>query len=51
MTWSYGTSSGGLPQTVVTDPDGNETLYSFDTNGELVSMTKAYGTTAVATWT
>ena len=51
MTWSYGTSSGGLPQTVVTDPDGNETLYSFDTNGELVSMTKAYGTTAAATWT
>jgi RHS repeat-associated protein len=51
MTWSYGAGSGGLPQTVVTDPDGNETLYSFDTNGELVSMTKAYGTTAAATWT
>ncbi len=50
-TWSYGTGSNGLPQTIVTDPDGNETLYSFDTNGELASMTDAYGTASAATWT
>jgi RHS repeat-associated protein len=40
-------STGG--STVVTDPDGNETLYSY-VYGELLSTTTSYGTSAAASW-
>jgi RHS repeat-associated protein len=49
--WAYSGSAlsatGG--STMVTDPDGNETLYNY-LDGELTSTTTGYGTAAAATW-
>lgn len=48
--FAYGPASGlTAGQTLVTDPAGNRTLYSY-ANGLLVSETKGYGTSAAGTW-
>ena len=49
--YSYTDSTGhpaGLVATM-TDPDGNETAYSYDSAGDLLSETAAYGTPDAAT--
>lgn len=43
--WVYGAGT-----TTITDPMGNMTQETFQ-NGELVSLTKGFGTVAAATWT
>ncbi|MER7707803.1 RHS repeat-associated core domain-containing protein [Kitasatospora sp. NPDC097605] len=51
-TFTYGPDSGAnlaAGQTLVTDPAGHKTLYTYQ-NGLLQSETKGYGTTAAGTW-
>ncbi|MFB7674480.1 RHS repeat-associated core domain-containing protein [Kitasatospora purpeofusca] len=51
-TFTYGPDTGAnltTGQTLVTDPAGHKTLYSYQ-NGLLQSETKGYGTAAAGTW-
>ncbi|MER6363759.1 RHS repeat-associated core domain-containing protein [Kitasatospora sp. NPDC001527] len=51
-TFTYGPDSGAnlaAGQTLVTDPAGHKTLYTYQ-NGLLQSETKGYGTAAAGTW-
>ncbi len=49
MTFTYGNPSPGVTTTLVTDPNSNETLYTFE-DGLLVQKVEGYGTASAAQW-
>lgn len=48
-TWSYTTASSGLPETIVTDPNGNQANETFNEADEPVQIVDAAGTSVATT--